>query len=545
MGDEHPRAIERGASDIHMEPEPTGVRIRFRIDGMLREVLQLPRWAIQPISTRVKVVGRMDITESRRPQDGRASAELGRRAVDLRLSTIPSQFGEAVVIRILDSATLKVDLASLGWSPKGLAAYFQMVSQAQGLILVVGPTGSGKTTTLYASINRLRGESASIVTVEDPIEHTIAGVRQVQVDEKSGLTFASATRSLLRQDPNVMVIGEIRDVESAAAAVDAATTGHLVLTTLHTGHSISALTRLRDLGVPNYLAGHAILGVVSQRLLRKVCPECSILRAPDAEDWERLGIDPEPMGAKVREVGAGCPTCQYTGYYGRIGAFEVLRITEPLRALILHGASEAELSAEARAGGFVSMLEDALDKVRDGLTTLEEVARLVPVDPWRGRRSRPAAPVPEAAVASAVEATGVPAVVKAEGRKRSLVLVVDDAEEIRLLIGATLEDDYDLVYATDGVEALEAVAAHNPDVVVLDVMMPRLSGYEACKQLKDDPKTADLPVLILSARGDTAHIKQGFHAGADDYLPKPFDPEELELRLRALLRRSARRVTPA
>lgn len=601
-------AIERGASDIHLEAELDGMRIRFRIDGMLREVLHLPPWAMQPITTRIKVVGRMKVIEHRKPQDGRATAELGKRKVDLRLSTVPSQFGESIVVRILDSKTLKVDLGALGWNAKGLASYFHLVSQNQGLILVVGPTGSGKTTTLYSTINRLSGETTSIVTVEDPIEHSIPGVRQVQVDDANGMGFAQIARSVLRQDPNVLVIGEMRDPDSAMAALDAATTGHLVLSTMHTSHSVAALTRLRDLGVPNYLAGHAILGVVSQRLLRKVCPVCSIPGEPSFEDWERLDLEPEPMGPKARTVGAGCPTCQYAGYSGRLGAFEVLKIDDSLRGMILRGGTEADLWREARSHGFTSMLDDAFEKVRQGETTLEEVARTVPVEPWRERRKRiqvtqrsadsgkAVSPTPRIAppmIAPAAASSLMPGAVAGEGtgfsprpshsgsaassvteapradaasplgaigggvatssavphspaaparpvRTRPLILAVDDAEEILALIGATLEDDYDMIYAHDGIEALEMVATFAPDALALDVMMPRMSGYEVCKRLKDDPATAEIPVLILSARGDSSHIKDGFHAGADDYLPKPFDPEEMELRLRALLRRAGR-----
>lgn len=547
-------AIERGASDIHMEPEPEGMRVRFRIDGMLREVLVLPDWAIQPICTRIKVIGRMDVTEHRRPQDGRASATLGSRSVDLRLSIVPSRFGESVVIRVLDSRTLKVDLGALGWNPTGLASFFHLVSQAQGLFLVCGPTGSGKTTTLYACINRLKSESASIVTIEDPVEHTIAGVRQVQVDTKAGLTFASVARSVLRQDPNVMVIGEIRDAASAAAAADAATTGHLVLSTVHTGNAVAAITRLRDLEVPNYIAGHALIGVVAQRLVRKLCPECAVSDVPGAEDWERIGLLPRDLGPRVKAVGPGCPSCHYAGYTGRVGVFEVLRLDETLRELVVNGVTEAELWRAARARGFQTLMEDGLSKVAEGVTSIEELARVVPVDAWSdlvppGPGPDPTeiaavgeatAPPPHAAPASTPAEKPAAAGTGGAARTRPLVLAIDDAEEIRLLIGATLEDQYDLVYAVDGLDALEQTARHKPDLLVLDVMMPHLSGYEVCARLKADPATADLPVLILSARGDSAHIKEGFQAGADDYLPKPFDPEEMELRVRALLRRSGR-----
>jgi type IV pilus assembly protein PilB len=531
-------AIERGASDIHLEPGAEGMRVRYRIDGMLREVLQLPAWANQPLASRIKVVARLDVTDRRKPQDGRALAELGERKVDLRLSIVPGQFGESVVIRLLDSRTLKTDLGSLGWNPKGLQQYFHLVSQPQGMLLVVGPTGSGKTTTLYATINRLRTEHTSIVTVEDPVEHTLQGINQVQVDERAGLTFAAIARSLLRQDPNVLVIGEIRDEESAEAAASAATTGHLVLSTMHTGNAVAAITRLLDLGVPPYLAGHAMLGIVAQRLVRRVCDQCSIVAKPGKEDWERLGIGPVDLGPDVRRAGLGCPACQYAAYSGRLGVFEVLRTDDAIRGLVLQGASERQVWEEARRLGMVTLMEDALDKVRAGLTTIEEVARSVPADPWRSpaRSPSPAAPAPEAEEEELVPAPTPDRPV----RPRAKVLVVDDAEEIRTLVGATLEDDYDVEFACDGVEALQKVRSSDPDCVVLDVMMPRKSGYEVCKELKEDPATQDLPVIILSARGDTAHIKEGFHVGADDYLPKPFDPEEMELRVRALLRRSGR-----
>jgi type IV pilus assembly protein PilB len=535
-------AIERGASDIHMEPDPDGMRVRMRIDGMLREALRLPPWAILPITNRIKVVAEMDIAERRRALDGRASAELGKRRVDLRVSMIPNQYGQTIVIRILDSRTVRAELGSLGWGPRGLASWFHIVSQPQGLVLVVGPTGSGKSTTLYASINRLRSESTSIVTVEDPIEHTIAGVNQVQVDEARGLTFARVARTLLRQDPNIMVIGEVRDADSAAAAMEVATTGHLVLTTLHAGTAVAAVTRMRDLEVPDSLLGSALIGVVAQRLVRRVCQVCSELVEPTPEEWERLGIGPFPLGSLARRVGAGCPSCQYAGYSGRLGVFEVLEIDDAVRAGILAGEAERELLARAIEAGFSPFLDDALEKCRQGLTTLEEVARVVPVDGTRSRRRASMASVPPAEIApkpAPAEPAPPPEVKANPAGARRRILVADDAEEILQLVGATLEDDYDLVFARDGQEALDRVGAERPDAVVLDVMMPRMSGYDVCRVLKErDP---DLPVLILSARGDTGHVKEGFHSGADDYLPKPFDPEELELRLRALLRRAGRR----
>ncbi len=538
------RAQQRGASDIHVEAQSDGYRVRFRVDGLLRDVVHLPKWAMQPLSNRIKVVGRMDVSEHRRPQDGRATVELGAHAVDLRLSVIPSQFGESVVVRLLDGSALDVDLAQLGWGPKGLAAYLHLVSQSQGILLVVGPTGSGKSTTLYGTINRLRKGQASIVSIEDPIEYTIPGVRQVQVDEKKGLTFAEAARSLLRQDPNVMIIGEIRDPESAVAAIDAATTGHLVLSTLHASNALAAISRLRDLEVPGFLGAHALLGVVAQRLVRKLCRACAIPGEPTHEEWARLELTPVRMGPGARRAGPGCDACQGEGYAGRVGVYELFRLDEEIRGLIGRGGEDAQVAQLARERGYVPMIEDALQKVRDGITTLDEIARVVPPDPLH-ERPRASASDPEVEIEAETEevarsGAGAVSSPAAPRRARPLILAVDDAQEILALIAAVLEDEFDLVVARDGVEAIEATAKHRPDAILMDVMMPRMSGYEACKRLKADPATAEIPVLILSARGDSTHVKEGFHAGADDYLPKPFDPEELELRLRALLRRAGK-----
>ncbi|MCB9792857.1 MAG: type II/IV secretion system protein [Alphaproteobacteria bacterium] len=574
-------AIERRASDIHLEPEADRLRIRFRIDGLLREALELPPWAAPPLSSRIKVVGQMDVADSRRPQDGKASATLGSRRVDLRISTMPSQHGEKVVIRLLDPSMTRTDLGRLGWQSDSLRAYYHLVSQPQGLVLTVGPTGSGKSTTLYSTIHRLNSENTSIVTIEDPIEYEVAGVTQVQVNQKAGVTFASAIRAVLRQDPNVLVIGEIRDAETAKAAAQAANTGHLVLSTLHTIDTVSAVQRLLDLHVAPYMLSSTLSGIVAQRLVRRVCPHCSVLEATDKEEWQRMGLPPLDLGQKVRRAGPGCPACQYVGYRGRLGVFELVGATRDFRGLLADGADIPDLWAQARADGMITLFEDALLKVSLGLTTLDEVTRVVPVDrrvdpgqlrglesappaaamkPAPSVHTRPAPPPPEPPAealvptvtqelpAAAVEPlppreeapTDPPSLPKATLGGPPEILIVDDAEEILMMVEMALEDDYRVRMARDGVEAIEAIEQRAPDLVVLDVMMPRMSGYEVCQRLKEQEATADLPVIMLSARGETAHIKQGFYAGADDYLPKPFDPELLLLRIKALLRRSGR-----
>ena len=394
----------------------------------------------------------------------------------------------------------------------------------------------------------------SVVTVEDPIEYTLPGITQVAVNAKAGLTFASCIRTMLRQDPNVVVVGEIRDPETAGAALEAASTGHLVLSTLHTDNALAAITRLLDLEVPRYLLAAAVTGVVSQRLIRVVCPECCLPLDSQREDWERLGLPPLRFPPTARRPGPGCPSCQYVGYRGRIGIFELLPFTAELKALVKSGADEADLWEEAWAHGLSTLLEDGLSKVAEGRTTLEEIARLVPVQEYpRAFRLKlveamglvaPSAAEPavdsagEARPGPVPEASVAPPRPTMPLRERPLVLVVDDNAEIRELVVMTLEDDFDIRSANDGQEGLELVQDLHPDLVVLDVMMPRKTGYELCSELKLSEDFKHLPVLMLSARGSKQHVKQGFYAGADDYLPKPFDPEELLLRARALLRRS-------
>jgi type IV pilus assembly protein PilB len=574
-------AIERRASDIHIEPQHDGIRVRLRIDGVLREVLSLPDWTQTSLISRFKVLAQMDVSERRRPQDGKASVRLGLKNLDLRVATLPSQYGESMVIRLLDPDILTQDFGDLGWSPDLLRTWYRLLTAPRGTLLVVGPTGSGKSTTLYASIQRLNTEGTAIVTVEDPIEYTVPGITQVQVNEKAGVTFAKSVRALLRQDPNVVVIGEIRDEETAQAALQAATTGHLVLTTLHTDNAVAALTRLLDLDVPRYLLGSALTGIVSQRLVRRVCPECAIPDRISPEDWMRLGLPPADLGERAVRVGPGCPRCQYIGYDGRIGIFEMLSFGRTISQLVQEGCTENELWDAAVEEGLKTLLQDGIEKVIAGVTTLEEVARVVSIADYPREALRSALanlglntlanapePVVEAATTSleafdeiaeieeisqsalveldpvALEPIDAPDLAPASlsrparPRSRPVVLVVDDAQEILQLVSMALEDDYEIHTAEDGLEAMSAVDRVRPDLIVLDVMMPRMSGYEVCQALSEKPETKDIPVLMLSARGEKAHVKKGFYAGADDYLPKPFDPEELLLRSRALLRRS-------
>ena len=577
------------ASDIHVEPLQSGVQVRYRIDGVLRSAMKLPKWVESGLVSRIKVVGKMDLSIHHLPQDGKVRAHIGGRDQDLRISTIPSQFGETCVLRILDPEILQLDLGDLGLGPSQLETYYRLISQPQGIILITGPTGSGKSTSLYATIKRLQSEQTKIVSVEDPVEYTLSGITQVQVDDRRGMTFANSIRSLLRQDPNVLVIGEIRDEETASTAFQAALTGHLVFSTLHTVDTVSTITRLRDLGLPMYLTGSSLLGVVAQRLVRRLCPQCRVEGAPDPSQWRALEIEPLPLAASYRP-GPGCKYCLYTGYRGRVGVYELLRVDEPLRNLIIAGADETAIRRAAVQAGLQVLVGSGIQKVEEGLTSLEEVVRHVrsAVAPARSRamagapRPAPAADGPDATTTledvedSASVSIGdaldtlpgdamelfsgeFPQVVLADTQEPDVpahkdgepetILVVDDSQEILDLVRYTLEGvGFRVLTAVDGQEALDTIERHRVNdpvhLVVLDVMMPGMSGFEVCEVLKGNIATAFLPVLILSARGDQAHIKSGFRAGADDYLPKPFDPEELELRIRALLRR-AYRESPA
>ena len=553
------------ASDIHLDAMEDAIRVRYRIDGVLRQAMKLPKWIEPGLISRIKVVGRMDLSAHHKPQEGKVRASIAGKEKDLRIVTMPSQFGERCVIRILDPEILQVALSDLGLASSQLKDYYRLISQPQGMILITGPTGSGKSTTLYATLNRLHSDQMSIVSVEDPVEYTLPGITQVQVDERRGLTFPAAARSLLRQDPNVLVIGEIRDRETAAVAFQAALTGHLVFATLHTTDTVSTVTRLRDLDVPMYLVGSTLLGVVAQRLVRRLCPHCREPGEPAPGAWDQLEREPVPL-PDAFVPGGGCRECLYTGYRGRVGVFEVLRVNDAIRSLIVSGADESAVRRAAQQANLVPLTDMALDKVAAGMTSLQEVARHVRT-PFSGRTGRVAAyrpsmdpdedrtvpttdPAPEVQLADTdhdlVEPSHLPdSSAPSDGEAPEHILVVDDSDEILDLVRYSLEDSgFRVQVARSGEEGLEVIERQRVNdpihLVVLDVMMPGMSGFEVCEQLKQDIATAFLPVLILSARGDQAHVKDGFRAGADDYLPKPFDPEELELRIQALLRRAYR-----
>jgi len=366
-------AIRRGASDIHLESYEKRIRVRYRLDGNLQEMAPLPFKYRAAIVSRMKIMADLDIAERRLPQDGRIKIKMGERTVDMRVSVIPTIFGEKVVMRILDPRSLNVDLTKLGFAESSLKAFAKAIELPYGMILVTGPTGSGKTTTLYSALKQINTSDINITTAEDPVEFNFDGINQVQVKPEIGLDFANCLRSFLRQDPDVIMVGEIRDGETAEIAIRAALTGHLVFSTLHTNDAPSTINRLVDMGVPGYLVASATRLIMAQRMVRKICPNCKMESETNPEVLEMLGLDQvDSKGLKVYH-GKGCQECSNTGYSGRTGIFEVMPITPNIERMILSGATNQELQAQAIKDGMLTLRQAALKKLKDGVTTVEEV----------------------------------------------------------------------------------------------------------------------------------------------------------------------------
>jgi type II secretory ATPase GspE/PulE/Tfp pilus assembly ATPase PilB-like protein/RNA polymerase subunit RPABC4/transcription elongation factor Spt4 len=371
------RAVEERASDIHIEPQEKELIVRLRVDGLLHAVQRLPKWTQGAVISRIKVLSNLDIAEKRQPQDGRLIAEIRGRRVDMRVSTLPTTHGEKVVIRIIDQLRSTVDLEELGLFDDDLNSVRRYLDRPQGIVLVTGPTGSGKSTMLYACLRHIQHETKNIVTVEDPVEYQLAGINQVQVDEKAKKTFPAALRAILRQDPDVIMIGEIRDKETSQIAFRASVTGHLVMSTVHTNDAASAVTRLIDLGLEPFMVASSLVAVVSMRLVRTLCPRCRESYEVNASNLNRLGARDLGSGTVTLSRGRGCANCRDTGYHGRTGIYEVLEVNDAIRALISQGASDAAIRAVAVENGMRSIGEDGLKKVLSGRTTLEEVTRVV------------------------------------------------------------------------------------------------------------------------------------------------------------------------
>lgn len=371
------QAVHKRASDIHIEPMENQVRIRFRVDGVLHEAMRHDISLHAALIARIKIVSGLDISEKRRPQDGRATSIVDRQEYDIRVSILPTVYGEKVVMRLAQKKALTMDKRELGFPDDDLAKFDKILSHPNGMILVTGPTGSGKSTTLYTALNELNGEGVNIITVEDPVEANVTGINQVQVNEKAGLTFSSALRSILRQDPDIIMIGEIRDQETAEIAVKASITGHLVVSTLHTNSSANTITRLADMGVENYLIADSVVGVIAQRLVRRVCPTCGVVHEASPADAKTLGFKDLNRKIMLRYPGhKECVRCGGTGYYGRIGIYEIMPITADLRQAITRGESADQLEAIALRHGMKTLRMSAVEYALKGITTVEEVRRV-------------------------------------------------------------------------------------------------------------------------------------------------------------------------
>ena len=372
-------SLRRGASDIHVEPYERDFRIRFRIDGVLYDVMHPPMKIRDPLISRLKIMAKLDISEKRLPQDGRIKIKVKidnrSRELDFRVSTLPTLFGEKVVLRLLDKDKLMLDMTKLGFEPQSLEKFKRAIANPYGMVLVTGPTGSGKTNTLYSALQSLNTSETNIMTAEDPVEFNLQGINQVQMKEQIGLNFAAALRSFLRQDPNIVLVGEIRDFETAEIAIKAALTGHLVLSTLHTNDAPSTVSRLVNMGIEPFLVATSINIIQAQRLIRRICSECKEQVSMPAEGLVEIGFSKQEAGEIKIYKGRGCPTCNNTGFKGRVGLYEVMEITDELRELIIIGASAMELRKKAIDLGMVTLRESGLCKIREGITTIEEVVK--------------------------------------------------------------------------------------------------------------------------------------------------------------------------
>ena len=369
-------AVQGRASDVHVQPYEESLVVRMRIDGVLYDLFDVPKSLQEEVVSRIKVMARMNIAEKRLAQDGRATVNVGDRVIDLRIASLPTSFGERVVIRLLDKSARLYSLTEVGMERVEMERFRRLISVEHGIVLVTGPTGSGKTTTLYAALQEINSTARNILTLEDPIEYQLDGISQTQVSEKKGMTFASGLRNVLRQDPDIIMVGEVRDRETAMMATQSALTGHLVFSTLHTNDAASAVTRLLDLGIEPYLLASSVIGVLAQRLVRRICPTCGEPFAPPPEELRRLNLDPAATDASGMRHGPGCDACRGTGYSGRIGLFELLTVDEGVRRQISARGTASELKAAAATGGMTTLRDDGVAKVLSGQTTVDEVVRV-------------------------------------------------------------------------------------------------------------------------------------------------------------------------
>jgi len=502
------RAVEVGASDVHVESSNGGTLVRYRICGVLEPVLTLPASVSQPVRNRFKIMARADIAVRNKPQDGAFRVKVNGRPIDVRLSSLPTVDGEKLVMRVIDSHSPLQTLERLGYDDETLTRFERALSRPDGLVLVTGPTGSGKTTALYAALGHLRTGATNIVTVEDPVERTVSGVTQIPVNTRAGNTFQATLRSILRQDPNIIMVGEVRDAEVAQIVGQAAYTGHLVLTSMHTVDAATAITRLTNLGLEAFKVAESLSAILAQRLVRALCPHCK--RTHNDIEARRLGME-HHIASVPASAGTGCEHCKNTGFAGRVPIAELLTPTPELRDAIGRGATALEIRAAMRASGIPTMREQALRLVTLGITSIDEVNRVLAEDN---------------------DAAGL----KTQGRPR--VLVTDDEPITRMLVKLLLEkQNFEVLEAANGRDAVEIAIRERPDLLMIDLNMPEMDGYEAITRVRREMSLAMMPVLVLTSEEGPGVERRVLELGADDYILKPFDPEVLLSRVNAVFRR--------
>jgi len=553
------------ASAIRIEPQQQEVLVKNRVDGVLVESMRVPKWTQGALISRIKIMGGMDFTKRHIPQKGRTKLKMQQRVIEMEISSLPSQHGECMTIQILDTGETIPLIKDLGILPDEVSKLHKLLWLPQGMILICGPPGSGKTTTLYTLAHELSQQHRKIITLEDAIEYQLKGVKQVQINEKAGLTFAKALHSVVRHNPDVILVGEIRDKETAEIAMKASTNKHLILSTLRSNDVMTTLTRMKDLGADSQLFASSLSGIITQRLVRKICEQCREKYKPSSKLLEKIE---SRLGEKVPGVfyhGKGCQTCNYTGYHDRIGVHHVVMMSRGFRKLIIQGTPKSGRNTGISKIISILLMKNILKKVKQGITTVEELERVLfsaeepemagalkcehcqqPVEPdsqvcpsCNHALRTPSSPGVEqvrkpAQIAPSKDVRGKGYVFK--GCK--ILLVDEDKNMVQSLKRTLLEKQFTVTTATNGEEALEKIARDKPHLVITEIVMPRMDGLELIKRLRKDITTAFIPVIIVSAKGETIDRLKGFAAGTDDYVPKPFSTHELFFRINAILRRT-------
>jgi len=529
------QAMKMGSSDIHIEAGDRISLVRMRVDGRLRKAIQYPTKIHHIAISRIKIMSKLDISNTRTPQDGRLKIKLWGKSIDVRVSTLPALFGEKCVMRILDKSGLSLDLDLLGFEKRGDQRIRECIARPNGAVLVTGPTGSGKTTTLYSFLNHINDSETNIVTVEDPVEFQLKGVNQVQVNAKAGMTFSAALRSILRQDPDVVMLGEIRDEETAEIAMHAAQTGHLVLSTLHTNDAPSTVSRLVEMGIPPAVAASSINMIVAQRLARRLCKHCKKKELVPQGIAERFGF---PEGFELY-VPVGCKECMNIGYKGRVGVHEVLYVTGRLSEMISREASDRDLAHAAREEHMYALFEDGLDKALQGITSMDEVLRnSLPLEDFK-LSDRLNAEGRLMSLGDEMQAAANAMSSKKSNSDQKTILVVDDSKSIRNLVKFVLQSEgYDVIEAEDGQQGWDTTQRMGTqiDLVLTDYEMPNMTGPELVTKIREQVCYNGIAVVMLTSRRDEDDEVLGLESGADDYIFKPLEPMKLQARVRKMLK---------